>query len=276
MFNTVIVPVDGSAESARSLGPAGALAHYLNVDMRVIAYHAPADDGFELAELVRHQLSAAGDTPRTVDVLPMDGPVGELLAKILAGEPNPLVVMTTRGHGRSAAVLGSVATDILAARLGPLLLIGPNCEPGRFRLHGPMVVPIDVDVPNPATLDIVTQLIETFDFTPQVVQVVDPDTSTQVNSMRKGPAGSDLPPESAMVQQVARNIDHDADFVVLHSDHPGDAIADQAGAVRASVVAMATHARTGLERLRLGSVTAQVVTHAGCPVLAIPPAVDPA
>lgn len=272
MFDSLIVPIDGSAESARSLGPAGALAHYLDVPLQVVAYHAPADDGFELTELVRHQLSAVGDVDRKLDVAPMTRPVAELVAERLSQSASPLVVMTTRGHGRSAAVLGSVANDILATGKAPLLLVGPNCEPGRFRLHGPMLVPVNGDAPNPATIDIVGQVVEVFDYVPVVIQVIDPEVSAEVSSMRRGPAGSDLPPETAMVHNVAKRLGHDVDYAVLHSDTPGDAIAERATEVGASLVAMATHARTGLERLRLGSVTSQVVTHAPCPVLAIPPA----
>lgn len=271
MFDSLLVPVDGSTESARSLGPAGALAHYLDVPLQVVAFHAPADDGFELTELVRHQLSAIGDVGRKLEVAPMTEPVADLVAERLARFANPLVVMTTRGHGRSAAVLGSVANDILATGMAPLLLVGPNSEPGHFRLHGPLIVPVDGDNPNPATIDIVRRVAEAFDYVPQVVQVIDPDVAAQVSSMRRGPAGSDLPPETAMVHNVARRLGHDVDYTVLHSDAPGAAIAERAAEVGASLVAMATHARTGLERLRLGSVTAQVVTHARCPVLAIPP-----
>lgn len=62
-----------------------------------------------------------------------------------------------------------------------------------------------------------------------------------------------------------------ADFEVLHDDHPAHAIVTEAKARNATLVAMATHAPTGLERLRRGSITAEVIRHATAPVLAIRP-----
>lgn len=272
MFETVIVPVDGSEESARALRPASAVAHYLDTDVRIVAFHDPRDDGFELTERVRHQADACGDFQRKVDVAPLTRPVAELLTAVLDDAPNALVVMSTRGHGRSAAVLGSVANDILSITRTPVLLVGPNCEPGRFRLHGRMLVPVSGDPLTPTAAALARELVEAFDFTPEVVQVIDPDVSTSLNRMRSGPAGGDLPPESATAHHVAREIaGGDTDFTVLHDAHAGEAIARHAGEVSATLIAMPTNARRGLERLRLGSVTAQVITHAPCPVITVGP-----
>lgn len=40
---------------------------------------------------------------------------------------------------------------------------------------------------------------------------------------------------------------------------------------KVDLIVMSTHGRTGLDRLVVGSVTEQVIAHAPCPVLAIPP-----
>ncbi len=72
--------------------------------------------------------------------------------------------------------------------------------------------------------------------------------------------------------ELGRTAGQEVDYVVLHSKHPGPAIADHADDQGASLIAMATHARTGLRRLTLGSVTAEVVARASCPVLATAPA----
>lgn len=49
------------------------------------------------------------------------------------------------------------------------------------------------------------------------------------------------------------------------------AVEDEAEAFHADLIVMATHARTGLDRLRLGSVADQVVRHATMPVLLVRP-----
>ncbi|MSP38175.1 MAG: universal stress protein [Deltaproteobacteria bacterium] len=47
-------------------------------------------------------------------------------------------------------------------------------------------------------------------------------------------------------------------------------IADLAEREGVDVIMMATHGRTGLDHMLLGSVTEKVIAHASCPVLAIP------
>jgi len=52
---------------------------------------------------------------------------------------------------------------------------------------------------------------------------------------------------------------------------PYEKIVTKADHVRADLIVMSTHGRTGLEQLILGSVTAKVVARASCPVLSIRP-----
>ena len=59
--------------------------------------------------------------------------------------------------------------------------------------------------------------------------------------------------------------------VVLEAGDVPRAIVDFAHKAKADFIAMATHGRTGLRRLLLGSVTEQVVRHAHVPVVLYPP-----
>ena len=62
-----------------------------------------------------------------------------------------------------------------------------------------------------------------------------------------------------------------ANFDVLHSRHPAKELADLAERLPIDVIVMATHGRSGWSRLTLGSVAMNVVHHAICPVLLVPP-----
>ena len=82
-----------------------------------------------------------------------------------------------------------------------------------------------------------------------------------------------------MVQRFAQDFglqigEASPEFRVLHSRHPGKAIAELSAEISAGLIVMATHARTGIRRLSVGSETAAAVAHAHCPVLAIAPDVD--
>ena len=275
-FSEIIVPLDGSELSAHALVPACTIAKHLDVPMRVVSFHPPAADGDELRQIIGEQLDKAGGMSPSVEIAPLDSSVSEQLEPILNASPDALVAMSTRGRGHSAALLGSVANEILAEFHRPVLLIGPGCAADTFRTEGPLVVAADRGDGTRAVLDLSAGLLATFDYAAQIVNVLDPDLATAMERSRGGPEGSDLPHESAMAHRYANELGRatgqEVDYVVLHSKHPGPAIADHAADQGASLIAMATHARTGLRRLTLGSVTAEVVTRASCPVLATAPA----
>ena len=277
MFDQVLVPVDGSPESARALRPASAVAHYLGVMMHIVAYHSPNDDGFDLTQLVQRQSREIGDVHRKIDVEPMTDTVDVLVGAKLEQAPGALVVMSTRGQGRSAGLIGSVANEVLARTHRPIMLIGPQCDVGRFRLHGKLVVATDASPGTSPALELAKELLETFDHEPVVVNVIDPATERALSRARSGPTGYDIVPDSAMAHRYAQDLGWstdraEIDYQVLHDKHPGRAVAEFAGESGAVLVCMATHARSGLRRFALGSVTADVVANAPCPVLAIAPA----
>jgi nucleotide-binding universal stress UspA family protein len=60
------------------------------------------------------------------------------------------------------------------------------------------------------------------------------------------------------------------DFVVLQGDALRE-ILDEAASVKADLIAVGTHGRSGFERLFLGSVTEKLLRKADCPVLTVPP-----
>jgi nucleotide-binding universal stress UspA family protein len=58
---------------------------------------------------------------------------------------------------------------------------------------------------------------------------------------------------------------------VAKAGNPVDVIVDQAQAIGADLVVMATHGRSGWNRVMLGSVTEKVLRRVQCPVLTVPP-----
>ncbi|MCR9244331.1 MAG: universal stress protein [bacterium] len=64
--------------------------------------------------------------------------------------------------------------------------------------------------------------------------------------------------------------------VLLEAATVSQAIVEHAAAERASYVCMATHGRSGLRRLLLGSVAEQVIRHSNVPVIVYPPGAEAA
>ncbi len=275
LVDEIIVPVDGSDESARALIPARTIADHLDVTMRVVLFHPPSADAGEVTDMIEQQVSDTGGGAHTVEVLPAVNPVADHLDAVVEASPSSLVVMSTRGRGHSAALLGSVANEVLAASHRPVLLIGPSCDPANFTIPGRLIVAADKSPGTKTTLTLAAQLLAAFDFDAQVIHVLDAETASALERSRATPAGVDLPHESAMAhrysQQLHEASGRDIDYGVLHAKHAGPAIAEYAIDQDAALIVMATHARRGLRRLALGSVTSEVVARASCPVLAAVP-----
>lgn len=275
MFGDVIVPLDGGQEAARALGPARKIAEFLESPLRIVAYHEAGSDGVDLRQQVEDNLKSLGDAEYTVSVEGIYGSVADSLGEQLEEHPSALVVMSTHGRGRSAAFMGSVANDLLHVATGPVLLVGPNANLNVFRLDGPMIVAVEESDHAVSVLPIAESFSIVFGYSPEVVEVLTPDQMDQIATVRSGGIGGDFPLESVGVQRAAaavkQAIGRDVTFEVLHDKNPSKAIVDYAKLRNAPMIAMATHAPSGMSRLTHGSVTANTVAEAPCPVLAIRP-----
>jgi nucleotide-binding universal stress UspA family protein len=74
---------------------------------------------------------------------------------------------------------------------------------------------------------------------------------------------------AALADEFGREICKEA--VVLDAADVSRAIVDYAASIKADYIAMATHGRSGLRRLLLGSVAELIVRHAHVPVVLYPP-----
>jgi universal stress protein A len=79
----------------------------------------------------------------------------------------------------------------------------------------------------------------------------------------------DLGEIAASLKRAVQTIHIAATTELVSASSPGHAIVDAATRVKADLIAMGTHGRTGLARLVLGSVAEYVVRHAPCPVVTI-------
>ena len=72
----------------------------------------------------------------------MQRSVGFTIADHVTDVNGGILVMSTSGRGRSEAILGSVAVDILREMLGPLVPVGPKAN-DRVDFRGELIVPVD-------------------------------------------------------------------------------------------------------------------------------------
>jgi nucleotide-binding universal stress UspA family protein len=270
MFQQIVVPVDGSRASFDAVPIAARLAAAVDGKLDVVmVVDRLSDVALAKAEIARgvERLGSLAVEP-TQHVLARDS-VAAALSDHVDALSGATIMMSSHGHGRSAAVLGSTTDELLRALYGPLLVIGPHAIDSTGELGGAYVVPLDGSERSETILPIVGAWAVEFHATPWLVEVV-PSAP---------PPDLDIA-ESSYVSRRARDlrkqIDRDVEFEVLHDEHASRAIIDFAEQGRASMVFLTTHGRTGLDRLRLGSVAAEVVRHAICPVVLYRPPTLPA
>jgi hypothetical protein len=97
--------------------------------------------------------------------------------------------------------------------------------------------------------------------TPWLVRCVPPATASICRARYLSPLARD----------VRRLTDAPVQYEVLEAEHAARPIVEFAQLTRAPLIFMSTHGRTGLARLRSGSVAAEVLRKAPCPVVLMRP-----
>lgn len=265
MFQKLIVPVDGSVASFAAVPVAARMAAAVAGSFEVVTVVDRLADVALARDALNRDLDALTGLPDKVERHVLAGDtVAQVIARRVDETPGSMVVMSSHGHGRSAAVLGSTCDAVLRELFGPVIVIGANVDDSAGRLDGAYVVPLDGSQLADGVLPIVAAWTIEFDGTPWVIEV-----SKEQPSYIGDVVDSSFVSSRAL--QLRRTIDREVQFEILHSGHAGHAITDFAGEKNASLIFLATHGRTGLARLRSGSVAAEVVRHACCPVVLFRP-----
>jgi nucleotide-binding universal stress UspA family protein len=267
MITNVVVPVDGSPLAASAIGPAGALAEATGASLRLLTAEPLVLWHEQLQEAKEYLEKQAADTGLPgVETLVVGDKAARQAILVETQAPDTVVCMAT--HGRSGvghAVLGSVAEAVLRDSGQPLLLVGPTvaCAGPALR-GGNLLVAVDGSPASEAIIPVAADWARMLELRPWVVEVI-PEQRNITDSHERAV-------ESATVRGVARRLDDvalPAQWEVLHEPEAADALVDYASRLPAVLIAMATHGRTGLGRVALGSVAMQVVQRSPCPVLVV-------
>jgi nucleotide-binding universal stress UspA family protein len=183
-----------------------------------------------------------------------------------------LITMATHGRGGlSRLVLGSVAEAVVRSVRVPVLLIrGQSAwKPWATRR---ILVPLDGSEPSEGILQVAQRLAGARDLTVVLFTVIDPlglrgmgETSTRLPELMAHQRG-DADRYLAKVAEPLRDAGLRVECVV-GLGRAAEAIAAVAGREQVDLIAMATHGRSGLSRLLMGSVAADVLRRAPVPVL---------
>jgi nucleotide-binding universal stress UspA family protein len=301
MFKTILLPIDGSALSARAVPFALRLATSANTQLIVVRAYLPSDDSLssrlhypeksraERAQIDRDQ--ARAEFQSEVDRLrERDCPVGPYFVEGAAADvifetarqvQASVVVMST--HGRSGFgrwLYGSVADEAIRRVPVPVLLVSPVCgsdwtHPKATRV----LVPLDGSDLAAEVLQPATDLAASLDAAEMMLlAIVEPPVGGYPDEEVQVVSDPVWEQEQAMeyLETVAAKLASSAPGSITRRIAFGDAaptIASVARDAEVDVIAMATHGRSGLARLALGSVATRTLQLAKVPVLVYRPVV---
>lgn len=269
MFSQLIVPVDPWSTSTLAIRVAADLAAAIGATVEVVAITAYPEDREATANMLSGIVAQHGPlaVEPTRHVLVATS-VAEAIAERFAMTDGALIVMNSHGRGRSASVLGSTTTELLVATGAPIVVVGPNAVDRPTRIDGAYVVPLDGSERADGILPIVADWTRAFGGEPWLVEATDGDT---------GRVSDDAAPADGLVSRAQRlgdELGRSIPFDTLpdgRTGRTGRTILDFAERHDASFVFMSTHGRTGMARLRAGSVAADVIRHSECPVVMFRP-----
>ncbi|GAA2499742.1 universal stress protein [Streptomyces gobitricini] len=294
----VMVGVDDDPSRHAVIRFAAREAAVRNAELRIIhalPLLAPADSRARSPESASHGAAAVDDLKALVRLefpgltvtgeLPIGHPAGTLIERSTEAS---LIVLGHRGSGGFPRLpLGSVSWQVATHAQCPVIVIRPG-KAGR-RPHGRVVIGVDV---NEICAEAVELGYEEADRHRAALHLVYAD---DVRLAPPGPAGV-VPPVFGLVPPgpveplPETDTVHDAAMKVLHQEisrytrryprveaeahvvpgRPADALVEWAR--EASLLVVGSRGRTGLRRFLLGSVGAEVLHTAECPVGVVPAA----
>lgn len=267
MFGDLVVPLDGSEMARRAIGPAVQLARRLGATvtlLTVVAREGPGMSGEEL-----EALAAGLDAPRSRAEVRAGVAVAELIA-VASESPDRLLCMSTHGRrGFLQALLGSVAEGVVRDVGRPVMLVGPGVEPDAPRPFASVLVPYDGSPTAAAVVPVVTGLASALRMHVDLVEVVPPMAEAPTAEERVAPEYTDSGSDLAVFERRLTDAGLDCERHVLPDERPAAAIAELAGKRASDVVALASHGRTGVRELLMGSVASTLVHSSPAPVLLV-------
>lgn len=277
----VLVPVDGSELALQAMPTARVLADRFGAELHTVSVAGEEDGIDDLRTMAAAALGIDAGTDRAWVVAGEDA-AGEIVRRS-GSLGSCLVCMTTRGRGRlHGAIVGSVARSVLQRLGDAVVVLGPMAD-------NPGWSPRPRNWPEPLSVSRIVACVDGSHSSEEVLPVAvgwaqamgmslsiltvtgdQPTNGDPATRRRYGPGGDADLYIAELVQRWSSAVS-DVDGVVVR-DPIGLASGIRAhlGARPAGLVALSTHARSGLQRVRFGAGAAKIVHASVAPCLVVP------
>lgn len=264
----VVIPIDGSRHADRAIGQGKRIGTALGLGIGVMTVGSSVS---EIDETFLDEAVADENLDWSVAVVSAD--IAGAIAEV-ARQDDALVCMATRGNGRSVALTGSVAEDVVRQSSMPVLLVGPGCiveEDGPIR---ELVVAVSGSDSCDMVCRAAVEWADAYRLRLRFVTVVQP-TPEPINPATPsdrwfGPEGDEHEYIADLVGRFrAPGLDLDGE-VVYDAVSPAGGLALLLRSKPDAILVMGTHGRTGVSRLVHGSTAANIVAESPVPALMLP------
>ena len=251
-YGHVLVPLDGSDLADAALGTALALADRFGADLETIRVASPED-------------------------------VVSSIAKRAAELAPALLCLSTHGHGRfTGAVVGSVARSLLQSIDEPIVAVGPSADRPSAMVPTPppplsiprLVACVDGGPASERVLPVAVAWASALGMSLTVLTVADPSpppVRPDATWRRSHGPNEDADAYVARVALPCRDADIAVDTQVAYDPiSPAHGLQTYLDQHPAGLIALTTHARSGLSRAMLGASAAAMVRWSTAPALVVP------
>jgi len=283
-IDRILFPTDGSKSAEFARRHATFLADRHGATLHVVHVEEREPDWSDVIEVTETDVLA----DLNVDVTELDGSPSQVVQHSLA-HPSAaggilsyaaehdidLIVMGTHGRrGVRRLFMGSVAEEVVRRSECPVLtVVAPEHEVQPKSAVERILVPIDFSDHTDLLLDHVREIAHAYDSGIDLVHVVEPV------SLPTAYGNAPLKVDADEIKEDARQVLDDYCDALrtegldvlghLRVGHPADEVLTVAESHGADLVCIATHGRTGVERLLMGSVAEKVVRMAPSPVFTV-------
>lgn len=186
-----------------------------------------------------------------------------------------LVVMGTHGRRGFARVrFGSVTEEVVRRAAAPVLTVRADSEPSSPQTVRRVLAPTDFSDASETALRHAKEIALTYGAEIDLLHVVDNATTPPIY----GSSSFEFPRQEAIEEAESALADLARDVIGIEhavaevaSGHPVQSILDYVEENEVDLLVMATHGRTGLDRLLIGSVAERVLRTSPVPVFLVKP-----
>jgi nucleotide-binding universal stress UspA family protein len=290
MYDTLLVPTDGSEHAERAAEHALSVARLFDATVHLVNVVDVQDAGglFSAGGVDKEFIERLEDEARETisEVEDLAEPDDDVRTAVVRGKPSEgildyadendadLVFMGTHGRtGLNRYVTGSVTERVVRLSDVPVFTVRATDRSVLGDGYDDILIPTDGSECAAAAIDHGLAIAEQYDATVHAVSVVD---------VRALTSSDDIPPQTQLLEQFEERSEKATEAVAerareagldatteVRDGVPARSLIDYADENDVDLIAMGTHGRTGFQRYFLGSTTAKVVRTADMPVLSV-------